>query len=181
MNPAHRALRDRTAEAHERLDALFGGFDLADRASYARFLAAHAEAIIPLEAALDRAGAARVLADWPGRRRGDALRADLADLAAAPLAPAPPVLLASGDPQLLGALYVLEGSRLGGRFLARQVPAKFPRRYLDAEQPRGNWTFLLAQLDALLYDRSSLDMAVAAALDAFARFETSGRAWLVKG
>ncbi|WP_431469735.1 biliverdin-producing heme oxygenase [Sphingosinithalassobacter sp. LHW66-3] len=196
MNPAHKALRERTRGAHERVDAVFAGYDLSDRAHYAAMLAAHAEVLLPLEAALDRAGAESVTADWPERRRGAALQADLAELAGgpagAPPAPGAPIGTGGTPPldtgagagadqaTIAGALYVLEGSRLGGRFLARQLATGFPRRYLDADQARGNWPKLLSKLDAVLYEPHALSTAVDAALDVFEAFETAGRKWLAK-
>ena len=80
MKEAHRRLRAATAHAHEAVDAVFGDYDLTDRDSYARFLSAHAAAMVPLEAALDAAGAERVTADWAERKRGDLILADLAAL-----------------------------------------------------------------------------------------------------
>lgn len=53
MNDAHRVLREGTRAEHERLDALMTGFNLGDRNSYTRFLLAHAEALLPVETALD--------------------------------------------------------------------------------------------------------------------------------
>lgn len=182
MNPAHRALRDATSRAHETLDALFGGFDLTNRASYARFLHAHAEAVWPLETLLDLADATRVIGDWDERKRGDLLREDLAFLRDAESAAPPPhepadLPVAWNDAAIAGVLYVLEGSRLGGRFLARTLPMGFPRAYLDTDQVRGKWPFLLARLDALLYESAALQTAIDAALATFTVFENSGRAW----
>lgn len=190
MNPAHRALRERTAAAHDRVDTLFAGFDLGARAGYAAMLAAHAEALLPLEAALDGA-AAEVVADWPERRREPLLRADLADLAgqgadAATQALRLPAPARSETPSAMpveaaaGHLYVLEGSRHGGRFVARGLRPGFPRRYLDADQATGKWRELLSNLESILYSPQSVDRAVDAALEAFAAFESAGRKWLAK-
>lgn len=181
MNPTHLALRDATAAAHDRVDAAFAGFDLADRASYAAFLAAHAEALLPIEDALDRVHAERVIADWPARRRGALLREDLAFLRPLPdpcPAAAPAVALDLASPAAIaGTLYVLEGARLGGKFLARAVPADFPRAFLDSDQPGEQWRKLLDQLGSILYEASSLQSATAAALRAFAAFERAAQRW----
>ncbi len=85
MKDAHRRLRAATAHAHEVVDAAFGGYDLADRGDYARFLSAHAEVMVPLEAALDTAGAKSVTPDWAERKRGELILADLAALGSEPL------------------------------------------------------------------------------------------------
>lgn len=175
---ARNALRAATADAHRRVDAAFSRFDLATRPGYAGFLAAQAAAFLPLEAALDEAGAAALLDDWPERRRGEALRADLAALNVTlpELFPAPSFL--SGKAPLFGAIYVLEGSRLGGAVLKRAVPREFPRRFLDARQPAGSWRRLLQSLDEHLTRQGDLDAAAHAAMEVFARFEAGAKAQL---
>lgn len=181
MNPTHKALRDGTRGAHERVDAAFAAFDLADARHYAAFLHAHADVLLPLEAALDTAGAERITPDWESRKRGTLIREDLAFLRDQPLpvAPAEPAAwdLASLE-QAAGALYVLEGSRLGGKFLARQVPAGLPRAYLAPDQPAENWRNLLDRLDTILYEPAALQSALAAAHQAFAAFERSAVRWV---
>lgn len=177
INDAHRALRDGTAAAHERVDAVFSRFDLSDRSGYAAFLGAHADATLPFEAALDAADAGRVVPDWRDRRRGDLLRADLADLGMAePDAPSP--RLAGDVAAAAGAIYVLEGSRMGARLLARRVGPGLPARFLNARQSPETWRKLLSCLDFLLDDPASIQIAVDSATDCFAAFERSGRKWL---
>ena len=179
MKASHAALREGTRDEHERLDALFATFALGDRDQYAAFLAAHAAALLPLEAALDAAAAERLVPDWAERRRGPAIRADLAELGAVvPTSVAVPAL--SGDAAILGAIYVVEGSRLGGRFLARAVAPGLPKSYLDAPQAAGNWAKLLARIDPLLYDPGDLSVAIDAARAVFASFEAAGRLQLSK-
>lgn len=182
MTPAHRALRERTSEAHERVDSAFGGYELSDRSSYAAMLRAHLEALMPYEASLTGwQGQSALLADWEERRRLPALLDDLEALDARPsILGALDTSEALPDAQIAGILYVLEGSRLGGKFLARQLPPEFPHRYLDADQPSGNWRKLLEKIDLILYESDLLDSAVEAALSAFAAFERSGRKWSMK-
>jgi heme oxygenase (biliverdin-IX-beta and delta-forming) len=176
VNPTHLALRDGTAAAHERVDAAFAGFDLTERASYARFLAAHAEVVWALEGAL---AGGRVTADWEERKRGALLREDLAHLR--PLAEPTPAtsedLTFDTVPEIAGALYVLEGSRLGGKFLARRLPAGFPRAYLDSDQPSAEWRKLLDCLDTILYDAATMQSALAAAHRVFSAFERAATRW----
>ncbi|MFN3945689.1 MAG: biliverdin-producing heme oxygenase [Allosphingosinicella sp.] len=174
---ARAALKAATAEDHGRVDALFARLDLAGLDDYRTFLCAQAAAFLPIEVALDAAGAATVFDDWPGRRRADLLRADLDQLGAPPLPPiaAPPL----GDPaEIAGAVYVLEGSRLGGAFLKRALPPTAPRRFLDAPQPPGSWRKLLEKLETLLYRSEQLDSAARSARRTFARFEAAGRHYL---
>jgi heme oxygenase len=197
LNPTHKALRAGTAEAHERVDKAFAAFDLTDRDSYARFLRAHAELVLPLE---DTLPGERIVPDWEDRKRGALLREDLAFLR--PLrhpresgGPSPALSAQDDteemgprfrggddweldtDPAIAGALYVLEGSRLGGRFLVRQVPHTFPRAYLDADQPAEKWRNLLDRFDTILYQPARLQSALAAAHTVFAAFERSAQFW----
>lgn len=190
-NPVHQALRDGTTQAHDRVDAAFADFDLTDRASYARFLAAHADVVWPLEAALP---GERVVDDWESRKRGHLLREDLAFL---PKSVRPELVegrAAAGDGQdgeppfdklrangdeaaIAGTLYVLEGSRLGGKFLARSLPTGFPRAYLDADQRAEKWQQLLGLIDQRLRDPAALETALSAARATFAAFERSAEKW----
>lgn len=202
MNPTRQALRAATSAAHDRVDAAFAGFDLTHRESYARFLAAHADVVWALEAALP---GQRVVADWEDRKRGELLREDLAFLRpglppsrhpdeSRSLGPgseegaAPdPGFRRDGDngcrdekwgePAIAGTLYVLEGSRLGGKFLARCLPAGFPRAYLDADQRAEKWQQLLTVIDHLLHEPIALEAAIAAALATFTAFERSAEKW----
>ncbi|GAB0116229.1 biliverdin-producing heme oxygenase [Acidisoma sp. 7E03] len=166
-------LRLQTADAHTAVDDLFARFDTRSESEYGGMLAAHAAALLPIETWLDRHAGA-VLADWPERRRGPALRADLAALDTA--LPAEECFEASPSPAAIaGILYVLEGSRFGGRVIARGLPPGLPRRYLD---PAGapNWPSFLAWLeDRLVADDARAEAATAAAA-VFARFLKAGTA-----
>jgi heme oxygenase len=171
---ARDALRTATADAHERVDALFSRFDLSSGDGYRLFLTAQAAAHLPVEAALDAAGAALLMPDWPQRRRSHLLEADLAELGAATPAPVDPPSLA-GPEALIGALYVLEGSRLGGAVLKRGLAVGAPQRFLGAAQAPGSWRKLLAKLDESLYDAARVEAASRSARDVFGRFEHSAR------
>ena len=172
------ALRAATADCHQRVDAAFSRFDLGSEDGYRRFLLAQAEAFLPIETALDEAGAAAVLPDWPERRRGAQLRADLAalDVTVPELFPDLPIV--SGKAPMLGAIYVLEGSRLGGALLKQAVPSHFPRRFLEARQAAGSWRLFLRTLDDFLTRPGDLDAAIQAAKEVFARFEGAADAHL---
>jgi heme oxygenase (biliverdin-IX-beta and delta-forming) len=112
-------LRSATSEAHARLDAALGAFDLTRRDGYRAFLEANAAALLPLEDALAAAGVADFFPDWQQRTRSGAVLGDLARVGgtARPFdTPAP--LDTAG---LLGTMYVLEGSRLGAKYLIKSV------------------------------------------------------------
>lgn len=164
------ALRELTREAHDRVDALLSRFDLTDRDQYGDFLSVQAAAFLPVEAALDAAGAADLLADWPQRRRGDALRADLAALGRpVPNPIAPPSY--SGAPAIWGGMYVLEGSRLGGAMLHKTVPDDFPGRFMAPPPDRTLWPRFLEELERNNDADVLRQRAGASAIATFACFE----------
>ena len=170
-------LREATAADHARVDALFGAYDLGDEQGYRRFLMAQAAAFLPVEAALDAADAERFIPDWPRRRRSELLKADLTELAADE--PAPEITSPLRSPaDILGAVYVLEGSRLGGALLKRALPQGAPRRFLEAPQSPGAWRKLLETLDEFLYEAATLDAAAASARGVFQIFEAGGLRYL---
>jgi heme oxygenase (biliverdin-IX-beta and delta-forming) len=136
-------LREATAEAHERVDARFGTYDLASRDDYVRFLTEHARAVGAAEGYLDTA---RPHLHW--RPRLPLIAADLATLGE-PLPDPAPFDLAPDPAFADGVVYVLEGSRLGGQLLARQVGADFPSAYLGALHLPGEWRELRQSIDAL--------------------------------
>jgi heme oxygenase len=171
-------LRRSTAVEHGRVDDIFSRFDLGRRHSYGWFLEAQAAALIPTEDALDRLGAADVLPDWPQRRRSNLLKADLVELSITVPEPFDPLPLSSDKASLLGAIYVLEGSRLGGALLKRAVADGLPQRFLDARQDAGSWRTLLKSLDEFLIRPNEVDAAVVAARCTFACFERAGVRYL---
>ena len=143
---AHAYLRVATRSAHDQVDALLSGYDLADRDDYIRFLGAQAAAFLPVEQALDQADAASLIPDWAERQRSGQLLDDLAELGIDPPAgvQAPSF---STPAEVLGGVYVLEGSRLGGSMLARSIGPGLPRNFLDGGSMRGGWKSLLALLE----------------------------------
>jgi len=112
-------LRQATAQAHRELDARLGALDLGRLQGYRRFLEISAAALLPLEAALEAAGVAAIFADWPWRSRRAAIATDLARVGGS-------LRVFESEPTLtrnamFGTLYVLEGSRLGAKYLLRTV------------------------------------------------------------
>lgn len=170
-------LRQATAAEHAQVDALYSGFDLSTASGYAAFLAAHHACLAPIEDALTAAGAGALVDDWPERRRAHLLADDLRGLdAPVPGHRAPPAL--SGPAALLGAIYVLEGSRFGGAFIARSLPAGAPARFLRAPSRPGAWRDLLAALERGLTREIDMAHAALAARAVFAAFQSAGRASL---
>jgi heme oxygenase len=173
MMGARAALRLATRPEHGRVDAAFSRYDLSSRDGYRAFLLRQAAAHLPVERALDKAGAGDALADWPARRRGDAIRADLADLGCEEIAEQS--FTGFGSPAaMLGGAYVLEGSRLGGVVLRNQVSDGFPTRFLG-QGSSGGWRALLAVLEAKLTSPEEVGEAVKGARATFACFEAAAR------
>ena len=163
----HLLLRAATSPKHEEVDATFARYDFADRASYGSLLAAHARVLPPIE---------RALADYPGLPafppRTPALAGDLAALGRD--MPEPGDVSRPASPAAAwGMLYVIEGSRLGGVFLARQVPEGMPKAYLSAGHARGGWRAMLDALDEAAEGQMWLDEAIAAATATFDLYATA--------
>jgi heme oxygenase len=143
-------------------------------AGYRSFLLASAAAVFPLEQALLAADVGAILPDWAQRARTAALRADLG-VVDVPVAP-PPLL--AGEARQFGALYVLEGSRLGAKLLLPELLARgstrvrAATRYLRHGEGRRMWPSFLAQLESSQATRRYPDDAIAGARAAFALFVT---------
>lgn len=112
-------LKDATADAHRQLDASLVAFDIKTTNGYRRFLEVSAGALLPLEAALLESGVDDIIKDWPSRSRTDAILDDLSKVEGQ--LHLMPALAGFGRGALLGTMYVLEGSRLGARFLLKIV------------------------------------------------------------
>lgn len=172
---ARHELRTLTRPDHDVVDDIFSTFDLGQTDGYRSFLIAQAGALLPVERALDLAGADDVVPDWPHRRRASLLLADLADLGEdAPLPAAPAPALGTRE-EILGALYVIEGSRLGGAMLERRVPSGLPRRFLGAADS-ARWRSLVALIDETVVSDLQQERAVRAAREVFGMFAAAGRA-----
>jgi len=174
-------LKEATATAHRELDAQFAGFDMSSRRGYRRFLEASAAALLPLEAALERAGVARLFADWPQRARREAITADVAclDGTIRPLEDVD-VLNRNG---VLGTMYVLEGSRLGARYLLRMIAQSSDpliaetRAYLGHGAGQSLWRSFLTRLEYEAMTGDDEAEAIAGARRSFAMFaEAAARA-----
>jgi heme oxygenase len=114
-------LRARIAIAHTSLDRLVSSSCLGDTIRLGRLLTIHYGALMLLLPALERAGAEHVCPGWEGRSRLAALEEDLRALGMRPN-PNPAYPPSFGrEPEIWGALYAVEGSRLGNRIMLRRV------------------------------------------------------------
>jgi heme oxygenase len=164
---AHQMLRAATADLHAAVDRRFGGHDLGVPDQYATFLSMQAAALVPLELALEAAGIARALPDWPMRCRRGALLADLAALGRPAVVFGGSHALACG-PEAIGAAYVLEGSRLGSAVLLRQVGPGLPDAFLRHGAGQALWRGFLPRLAQL--PPADIPLAIRGARRAFTQF-----------
>lgn len=170
-------LRAATAAQHRVLDALGERFDLTTGAGYGAFLTAQAAALPGLEA---RLAAGPLPRGWQAERRAPALASDLAALGLAPPRPlaCPPLESAA---LRVGALYVLEGSRLGAVVLLRRVVQALPgapTAFLAQGQGGGLWPAFVAWLEALDPEALPPEAVAEGAGEAFAVFTAAFRAAL---
>lgn len=177
-------LRSATAAAHGDLDAALDVLDRPwDTAVHRRWLELTWGLLAPLERAL--AGQARRdpgALDVAGRVRADLALDDLRALAVpedelARLPECPDVPAVPDRAAALGVLYVLDGSTLGGRLIARTVveagvPAAATTSLTGREGTGRRWRETTAAVDAAGPD--ALPGMTAAALATFAAY----RAWL---
>ncbi len=172
-------LRNATAQAHQELDeGLRGAF--ATRDGYAAFLQATHRLVERLEHRLEAFG----VLDPGGPSRARAIESDLAALDVDVPAPASTDFEPSSRAEAFGCAYVVEGSALGGLYLARQLErsgddrAGFPVGYLTfrGADTAAGWRAFLAKLEAWSVEAG--EDALAAAERAAARtFATYLRAY----
>lgn len=175
------AIREATRDSHRRLDLALSWLDLAQPRYYAGFLRSQADALFPLESALEASGIAEILPDWPQRARSAALEQDLIlmNVTVAPLS-APRF---DGAAQMLGATYVLEASRMGARVmmarLAQQPESDLMSESIDATKylkhgfGKRFWPTFLAVLESHPAAQADTASVVKGAELAFAMFENA--------
>jgi heme oxygenase len=176
----HAHLRSETRVWHDRVDTAFEQFDLAIEPGYRSFLEAHALVVPGCEQHLVKSECSRRFPGWTGAWRAPALWSDLRAMGVvehvAPVVAQNRVPLSATDPGLVGMMYVLEGSRLGGRVLARRVEtgstprARSATRYLS-EDGGVSWRAFLDRLEALEFSDCETEAALAAAIQVFCAFE----------
>ncbi len=150
-------LRARTSPAHEALDKMIGPFD--SPASYRRYLQGMAAFRAAVEATLFMADWPAALSDWQNERLSPLIAQDLDDLDLAVPTFSAPSFGGLNTEDLLGMLYVLEGSALGARLLYKRAQAlgygeTFGARHLAVQSRQsGRWGVFLKLLeDAPLID-----------------------------
>jgi heme oxygenase len=126
--PVRLRLREATRDSHDQVEGelrLLDGSLTPQR--YREVLERFHGYYAVLEPALDAWHEREGLLDWPARRKLHLLAADLGELGApdpADLPMCPEVLAIASSAEALGALYVIEGSTLGGAVIARRLRAQ---------------------------------------------------------
>jgi len=177
--PLRDELRAATAKLHEDVDRGFQNYDLATFAGYRAFLEASAAALIPVEQGLQRADIEQLFPDWQARRRRHAIMADLESLGGT-FDPLPEMEIRDFG-SMLGAMYVLEGSRLGARTLLRIVSGSPDPRvrqataYLAHGERQPLWQKFLHTLQRHSENLADRHSAIASACQVFALFGQAAR------
>ena len=168
-------LRTATAALHVEVDARFSGPFGTDKNAYSAFLVTLARAVPPLERALEQGGVQRLLTDWPLRRRADALERDL-DILGVSMPTAIAVDVTRDEARLFGRLYVLEGSRLGGKLLLKRArenadaEVRAATNYLAHGAGADFWRSLLQRLEDSEAVAASPERTMLGAREAFGLF-----------
>jgi heme oxygenase len=122
-------LRQETAAPHRRVEALLDLLSpTMDIERYAQTLRRLHRAWVPLEAHLTACCPPDDRTLWQGRERAHRLAADLASLGIVPppsFVPAAPLPDVRNRSAWLGAVYVVEGSTLGGQVISRHLHQHF--------------------------------------------------------
>jgi len=168
---------DATQTSHRRLDAALARLDLSVPLYYEGFLRSQAEALFPIEVTLEAGIISDHIPDWNERVRTPALARDLATLniACTPL-PAPDFPSVAA---MLGAVYVLEASRMGERVMLARL-AEHPdsecmnaTAYLRHGFGKRFWPSFLAILESHPATHADTAGVVQGAATAFAMFENT--------
>jgi heme oxygenase (biliverdin-IX-beta and delta-forming) len=172
---ARRSLRNETAILHEAVERHFAPGRMT-RDAYIRYLMMN-RPFASIEPALEAAHIHRILPDWDIRQRRFVLASDMHAMG---ISTGEPRAIAISDDigTLLGWSYVLEGSRLGARFILKGIEATRDQeligatRFLRHGAGMDLWTTFTAALSRIDNDPSAIESAGEAARAAFSCFKT---------
>ncbi len=159
------ALRLETREDHERTEAAFDAADIRSAAGLSFVLQAHRLALTAIRKA-DPAG------DELYRPSIGAIEADLSTLSAKPF-PLQSIAMSTVALQPLGVRYVVSGSHLGARVMAKQIASSSDARVVAANRYFGaglgadKFQVILQELNALPSDAKLRDALIRSAKSAF--------------
>ena len=167
------ALKQATHDFHQDLDSRISRLDLSRDEDYRAFLKLHARAVPPIECGLAHAGLSHWVAGWNKDGRSLHIAADLAAVGESmPRSSPAPEFDSIGA--MLGAAYVLEGSRLGARVLRRQVGDGLPTDYLN-DRSLDRWPEVAAAIEKHLNTDGRVSDAKDAARFCFGIFLDAAR------
>lgn len=162
-----RSLRARIAALHARLDRAIEVSCLGEPLDLRCLLAIHHAALGGVVPALECAGAARLFPGWDGRSRLTALEADMVELCADPPSRVSIEPSFSSEQEVWGALYAVEGSRLGNQVLRRRIAGpmnglgqRATRFLAHCPEDTASWPRLVARLEGLDYRGEDFEAAV---------------------
>lgn len=178
-------LKHQTAVPHQELEGIVLPClqAIATKNDYAQLLKAFYGYFKPLEDAVAPFISPQTLPDWPQRRKASFILNDLSALADAtvdlPRASALPTI--QSVPQAMGALYVMEGSTLGGKGIAKmlmknrstgleEAHLQFFNGYGDHTGPM--WTTFVNVLNSFSGNEQEVAQMVTAANETFSLFKT---------
>lgn len=170
-------IREATCSSHRRLDAALAKLDLTFPVYYAGFLRSQAEALFPLEAALEAGEIETILPDWLHRIRTPALQNDLDALNITCDPQAVPAFETAAE--MLGAVYVLEASRMSSRVMLARLAenpdsdAMNATAYLRHGFGKRFWPSFLNVLETHPSAQTDIAGVVRGAQIAFAMFESA--------
>lgn len=184
-NGFHQRLKAATRTAHRRLEVQLPLLDhVLTLAQYHLLLRIYAGFYLPLENAMEAYQLPALPDDWISRRKSQWLVEDLVLLGdtpdlieALPLCSELPRMTSQAD--LLGALYVVEGSTLGGRIILERLHhslGPFAHQYVRFFTSYGPrvpqmWTAFLNILEAAAYDTRQELLIIESACRTFLSFE----------
>jgi len=173
---AWRALQAATAQLHAEVEAAPLMAALMSPGVDREILAEVLQRMLRIHAGWEQANAPRlqVLA-WPWRPRAQVLRDDLMALGVRPTTQALPAPVAGCEAEAWGMLYVVEGSALGGRLIARHLRQHVPElaavvRHFEGAGDGPGWPAFRAALEQALPDDAARSGAATAAAAMFSHF-----------
>jgi heme oxygenase len=176
--PARRHLQKETALLHQAVERHFSPGRMT-RDAYVRYLQMN-RPFASIEPALEAARIDRVLPDWDIRQRRFALASDMHAMGIR-AGDTRPIAISDDIGTLLGWSYVLEGSRLGARFILKQIEQTQDQeligatRFLRPGAGMDLWASFNAALSRIDNDPSAIERAGEAARLAFGCFQRQSR------
>lgn len=164
-NTLLQALRDHTHQLHRMLDERVADRSIVTHDGYVRFLTMHARVLPTVETWLASTQEFQSIPDSDNRKRSAELARDF-QLLNVPM-PAPRNMsFLNETASVAGICYVLEGSRLGGAYLATLIGrdgASHPVNFLSQGRDLPLWRSFLDWLSTREQSRKSIDRATYAA------------------